>query len=633
MVRGAPAAKRPVTQSAKSSAQNKTRVLQLLASGHTVQQSMDSINMHAKTYDYWRKTDLDFKAQVERLRTIRGERPAADLDEAPPLTFPEFSERFLGARVFPHMLNVVDLIEGRDPSWLPAGLTYEAGEKDLILVNMPPEHGKSTTITMNYVTYRIATDPNIRIIIVSKTQAMAKKFLFGVKERLTHRDYGQMIAKYGPPGGFDKGSSSWTQDMIYISPDARTAGEKDPTVQALGIRGHIYGARADLIILDDCVDHTNAHEFDKQIDWLQGQVLSRISDAGALLVVGTRLASRDLYAELRKPDYYPEGESPWTYLSMPAVLEFTEDSNEWVTLWPRSNMKLIGAKGDNAEADAEGLYPKWDGPRLAKKRARMTPENWSRIYQQQQTTDDQIFHPSAVKACINGARYPGLIPKGMNGNRAEGMEGLQIIAGLDPASPSGFVGAIVIGLDIRTQKRYVLDIWNKTKMTPEDIRNLIKGWTDRYGIMEWRIEKNAFQTMLTQDREVNEFLAQRGCILREHQTNSNKWDVDFGVASVSTLFANWQDGHALIELPSTVNSEMARAFVEQLTTWAPDAPRHQRTDIVMALWFAELGCRDRVQNMATFGRHHTPNPFATRQDVSQQVVVNFRDYEQMRAVR
>lgn len=610
-----------------STAQAKEKFLLLLAEGYKVDQILQVIGRHQKTYEYWRANDAEFRDAVIRMRTIR----AGGKVEQPYMPFSEFSERYLGARVFPHMQNVVDLLEGRDPSWLPEGIVYEPGEKDLVLVNMPPEHGKSTTITMNYVAYRIAMDPNIRVLIVSKTQTMAKKFLFGVQERLTHRQYADMIAKYAPAGGFDKDSTSWTQDMFYVSPDVRDAGEKDPTVQALGIRGHIYGARADLIILDDCVDHTNAHEYDKQIDWIQTQVLSRISDAGALLVVGTRLASRDLYAELRKEDYYPEGESPWTYLAMPAVLEFGEKPDDWVTLWPKSNMPVIGAKDDRAAKDEDGLYPKWDGPALAKKRRRMTPENWARIYQQSQTAEDQVFHPDAVRAAINNGRHPGIMAKGaLGGTRPEGMEGLLVLAGLDPASPSGFVGGMVVGLDIRTQKRYVLDVWNKTKMTPDDIRTLIKGWTDKYGIVEWRIEKNAFQTMLTQDREINEFLNARGCILVEHTTNRNKWDVDFGVASMSTLFSGWQDDRQMIEFPSTVHSEMMRALVEQLTTWAPNLPKHHKTDMVMAMWFVEIACRNRIANMSMYsGRHHTPNPFATKYDLSLQGVVNMSDVERV----
>ncbi len=54
---------------------------------------------------------------------------------------------------------------------------------------------------------------------------------------------------------------------------SRTSTEKDPTVQALGIGGQVYGARANLIILDDCVTGANAHEWAKQLEWIQKEVV------------------------------------------------------------------------------------------------------------------------------------------------------------------------------------------------------------------------------------------------------------------------------------------------------------------------------------------------------------------------
>ena len=298
---------------------------------------------------------------------------------------------------------------------------------------------------------------------------------------------------------------------------------------------------------------------------------------------------------------------------MPAVLEFKDDPADWVTLWPRSNRPEIGAKGEMAEQGPDGLYPKWDGPRLMKKRARMQPKTWAMVYMQQQVHEDAIFHPDAVQASVNGNRLAGVIPRGMNGCRENGMDGLLVLAGLDPAM-AGHTAAVVIGLDLMTQKRYVLDVSNKPAMTPDGIRDLIKNWTDKYSILEWRIEKNAFQSMLTQDREVIEYLTSRGTILREHTTGKNKWAPDFGVASLSMLWAGWKDKRNLIELPSTARSEGTKALIEQLVTWHPEAPKTQKTDCVMALWFTELACRDRLQAIGNSSRTHANNPFATRYD-------------------
>ena len=604
----------------------KKRFLQLFGEGLNINDALRATGRSRVTYEKWRRDDADFVTQVERIRTMRQHAGPAEREL---VDFSQFSHDYLDAHVFPHMQNVVDLIEHREPSWVHPAMTYQPGEPDLIMVNMPPEHAKTTSITINYVTYRIAMDPNIRVILVSKTQAMAQKMLFAIKTRLTHPKYQDMLLKYAPQGGFDKDAEAWNQTMIYVNPEGRDSGEKDPTVQALGIRGHIYGARADLIVLDDCVDLTNAHEYEKQIDWIQSEVISRIASTGSMLIVGTRLASKDLYSELRDPMRYPDEVSPWTYLAMPAVLNFTENPDGWETLWPRSNQPEPGAKGVQLEPDIDGLFPKWDGPRLNKKRARVSPRAWSMVYMQRQVADDGIFDPEAVKASINGNRMTGLIPKGMVNCRPNGMDGLIVVAGLDPAT-SGHTAAVAIGLDPYTQKRYILDVYNKAGTTPEGMRDLIKEWSIKYSITEWRIEKNGFQGFLVHDRELNDFCAARGTMIRPHFTGSNKHDEGFGVAAMAMLFNGWKEGTQLIELPSTAISEAAKAMVEQLVTWAPDLPKGTKTDVVMALWFAELACKDRVIGLQNRVQH-ARNPFLTPWDRKQQFTVNVMDMEAARA--
>lgn len=616
-----------VKHSMGSSMLAKRAVLDALVQGHTVKDALAAANRSLSTWEKWRREDPEFVSAVER---IRASRASSSHEVGELIPFPEFSERFLDARVFPHMQNVIDLIEGNPPSWLHPSMTFTEGERDLVITNMPPEHAKTTSITINYVVYRICMNPNIRVILVSKTQVMARKMLYAIKTRLTHPRYAEMISRYAPAGGFDSNSEAWNQDMIYVSDEARDSGEKDPTVQALGIRGHIYGARADLIIMDDCVDLTNAHEYEKQIDWLQSEVVSRVSNSGSMLLVGTRLAAKDLYSEVLDPHRYPDEESPWSYLAMPAVLELDDDPEKWVTLWPRSNQPEVGARGTETDPGPDGLFPKWDGPRLSKKRKRVSPRAWAMVYQQRQVADDSIFDMDAIKASINGNRMCGPIPKGMVNQRPDGMDGLVIVAGLDPAT-TGHTAAVVIGLDTKTQKRYVLDVYNKAQTTPEGIRDVIKTWTVRYGITEWRIERNGFQGFLVHDREVNDFCATRGTVIRPHFTGSNKHDTGFGVASMSTLFGGWKDKQQLIELPSTHGQESAKSMVEQLITWSPDLPKNAKTDIVMALWFAELACRDRVMLYGNYTRSHVNNPFLTPWDRQQQTTINLLDAEAQRA--
>lgn len=332
-----------------------------------------------------------------------------------------------------------------------------------------------------------------------------------------------------------------------------------------------------------------------------------------------------MYSELRNPDRYPDETSPWTYLGQPAVLQFADDAHDWVTLWPRSNMREVGFEG---EADDEGLFPKWSGPMLARRRGQIAPRTWSMVYMQQQLAEDAVFAAEDVKGCVNGLRMPGgPLVAGAHGHRFEGMDGCYVVAGLDPAgsgSESGCTAAVVLAVDRMTAKRYILDVHNQPQMVPDDIRDLVKTWTTRYGIHEWRIEQNAFQTFLVQDREINQFLASKGVILQGHYTGKNKLDPELGVMSMSGLFKGHERGENLIELPSTKRAEAAKALVEQLITWFPNAPRRQKTDIVMALWFADL--RAREINAFQGGKSHASNQWMSPRDRESQVVVNIDEF-------
>lgn len=597
----------------------KQELIAMVAQGRSIKDALIVIDRSRNAYEEWRRNDKQFAMMVDAARLGDAARPEREF-----LPFPEFSERYLEAQVFDHTQNIVDMIEGTVPRWLEPSMTWEQGEKDLCLVNIPPEHAKTTAITINYTLYRLAMDPNLRVIIVSKSQSMARKMLYAIKSRLTHPKYSDFQFAYGPPGGYQANSEAWNADRIYLSDDIRDSGEKDPSVEALGIGSHVYGARADLVICDDVVDMSNAHRFDEQIDWIQAELMSRISANGTMLIVGTRLAPRDLYSEIRDEKRYPEEDSPWSYLSMPAVLEFADDPHDWKTLWPRSNQPEPGTR--EALADADGLFPKWDGTRLKKKRARVAPRTWSLVYQQEQVGDMEVFSTEDVRGCVNGSRMAGAMNPGMPGVRAEGMDGLQIVAGLDPAT-AGYTAAVVIGLDLTTHKRYVLDVKNNQGMKPDELRQMIKDLIAKYKISEFRIEKNSFQSFLTDDREVNDFASRAGCVIKPHYTGTNKYDPDFGVAAMAPMFGNWSEGNNLIELPSLMGSEAVKALVEQLVTWQPGMHKKLKSDAVMALWFAELAAKDR-DTRGMYQQHHLKNPFTSPRDKSRQQVIRIDEYLQ-----
>ena len=603
------------------SAKKKKNFLTAIANGMTVNAAAEVAGVKADTVKYWVKSDDQFRLELDDAKVKRDNvRAGSDTADKFNISFEDFSQDYLEMKVFPHQQNFISLLEKGEPAWVHDSMVYEPATRNRVLINIPPEHAKSTTITVNYSTYRIALDPNVRIIIVSKTLYKAREFVYAIKQRLSHPRWSKLQKTYGPDGGWKDDADTWKTDTVYLGAETRDSSEKDPTLQALGMGGQIYGARADLIILDDCITGANAHEWEKQIKWLQQEVITRLGKNGKLLVVGTRIASNDLYRELRNPEHWSGGKSPFTYLAMPAVLETHDDPKDWVTLWARSDRPWDG--DEDTTPDSDGLYQKWDGPTLFNRRSEVTPSTWAMVYQQQDVEDDSIFPPLAITGCVNGMRKVGPLSFKAPGHPNGGT--FRIVMGIDPAM-SGATAAVIVAANVETNERYILDAINMTEPTPAKIRELIEEWTLKYQPNVVVAEKNAFQLFLTKDEAIRDFLSSRGIQFREHFTGNNKWDVDFGVASMAPLFGIVREGKFeknsnLIHLPSTERSEGMKALINQLIIWKPDMKKKQASDMVMALWFTELVVREWLERKNytqryTSSRWHSVKQINTRQVV------------------
>jgi Terminase RNaseH-like domain len=590
------------------------KVLSLLEQGATITAAMAAVGRQDTAFRQWSMVDESFKEKADKAR-LAGKGIKADLSELKDMSYPDFSQQFLDTTLFDHQLNWVDLLDGKEPRWQPSGMTYEPGDPKRILINVPPEHAKSTTITTNYTLYTIVTNPNARVIIVSKTQGMARKFLGAIKTRLSHPAYMKLQTAFGPNGGYKADATQWSADMIYLG-TGRDSGEKDPTVQALGFGSQIYGARADLIILDDVVMNSNAHEWEKQIEWLQKEVITRLGRHGKLLIVGTRVAPVDLYKMIRDGAQWTGGKTPFTYCAMPAVLEFDENPQNWKTLWPKTNIQ----ENDLDDQFEDGLYPKWDGPSLFKRRSEVAPSIWAMVYQQEDIQEDSIFSPTCVAGSVNGMRKRGPLKAGVPGH-PKNVESYTVI-GLDPAM-SGATGAVVVSYNRGDGRIYILDCINMIEPTPAKIQNLIEDWVERYKPQELRIEINAHQKAYALDDVLRNYLASHGCQLNSHFTGKNKWDVSFGVASMASLFGNTRDGrfqdNNLMELPSNEGSEGLKTLVQQLITWRPNTKNP--TDCVMALWFAVIRVRELMNRSSKVGQF-AQNRWATQSQINQRQSIN-----------
>lgn len=593
-------------------------VLDQLAAGAAVKAAMAKVNRSVETYRSWRKEDAEFREAVDKIREAldRGEKAASPVPD-----FPEFCEKYLGKPLPNHHLRIWDVVCGREPRDFRESMQYQPGSSpgQYMMINIPPDHAKSTVWTVNYSIWRICRDPNVRIIIVSKSQKMAKKFLSQIKFVLSNPSlFPELHAAFAPSGGWKNEDKSeglaWREDMIYVR--GRTAAEKDPTVEALGIGGQIYGARSDLIILDDIADIASAGNYEAQAAYIGQEVFSRLDkDHGQLLVSGTRVGVMDIYRFLRENASDEDGNPFYTYFAQPAVLDGeTLHSSEWEVLWP----ERLSAK------------------KVAQAKAAMTdPRRFVFVYQQRDVSDHAVFPWEAVEASINRRRYHGPMVPFAPGHRDRGMEGLYVVGSWDPASSSGYNAMIVAGTDRQTKRRWVLDVWNQKGVTSRHTIPKLKELTEKYDVREWRIEKNAVQQFITQLPEIRDWLAARGSRLTEHSTTSNKYDPNMGVeGTLAGLFMGCvqdingrltplPDGTGPIELPSPAKNKHVTELAEQLKSWEPDNKRIIQ-DLVMALWFAELGLRQYLRG-GVGQTSHMASRWTTRAGRKAQVTLSVDD--------
>lgn len=620
------ARKSPAKNLNKQDAQQ--RVLELIAEGFTVAEAMSAVNRKTATYLDWRKTDQLFRSQVDGIRTQKAAIHRTGQPDVP--DFPEFCRDWLHEPLFPHQMRGWQTILGQEPDDLHPSMNYYPGNKDRVVLNFPPDHAKSTTYAVNMVVWLIHKNPTINIVIMSQSSDMAERFLGEIKFKLTDSVYREMHIRFAPEGGWKDKDRSWTNRAIYVQ---GKDGRKDPTVLALGLGGQIYGTRADVVILDDIITTKNNREIDKQMILISREIQSRIPAknstekrlpdcfpaSGLLLVLGTRVSPIDLYRELIDiKNYY--GERIWTYLRQPAVLDYGEGGpDEWLTLWPE----------------------RWDGPSLAQ--VREGEATWSLIYQQLNVTEDMTFKADAVEASVNGMRQAGLMTAGRPAHRANGMDGLYIVGGLDPAT-TGATAIIIAGLDPENGKRWILDGFNQLDCPPHVMRERIQYFTELYNIHEWVIERNAFQRYITQDVDLINYLRAHGCRLSEHTTGTNKFDSDFGIATMGPLFdtAGRPNPHdpagrwtrvpeqSLIDLPGKKGNGFVSELVQELIVWQPEGMMSRtKTDLVMALWFCEIAFKRKL-NRGTKKHYFLDTPFTTKNSMANRQVISLSKIKQER---
>ena len=175
--------------------------------------------------------------------------------------------------------------------WMDALQKYR-----MVVILAPRGHGKSKWLSTVYPCWRLGNDPQLRIIIASKTDGMAERPLRDCDILLSSPEYQSVF------GDLTDKKGKWTNDEKVL----KRKPMKDPSLKSTGAASGVVGSRADIIIFDDIIDDENTqteHLRTKLRNWFWRTMIPILETEeevwkGQIIVGGTRWHWQDVYGEL-----------------------------------------------------------------------------------------------------------------------------------------------------------------------------------------------------------------------------------------------------------------------------------------------------------------------------------------------
>jgi len=218
----------------------------------------------------------------------------------------------------------------------------------LLLVEMPPRHGKSLSVSRLYPAWHLGRNPNHRIMLVSYGAELAVKHSRFARAVLSSKPYPfQSVLDAG-----SHAANAWD-----------IAGHEGG-VDAIGVLGGATGKGANILICDDLIKNRSEAESkiirDRTWDALNDDLLTRLEPGGAVIMFATRWHLDDPQGRMLK--LLPSISEPIEHLCFPAIAHERDP--------------LGRAPGD-------ALWPaRWPRERLEAIRDRMTDYSWGALYDQ-----------------------------------------------------------------------------------------------------------------------------------------------------------------------------------------------------------------------------------------------------------
>lgn len=318
-----------------------------------------------------------------------------------------------------------------------------------VVIVCPPDSHKTSTVRA-FVERAIGRKPDIRILWLMNAGEQAVKQTMNVAQTITQNNV------YRAAFGIEQDTEAqWTKSVLYVR---RSYTGPDPTLMASGLNGPYQGLHFDLIIIDDPTDPDDVRSpttMEAQRQKIRGMVLDRLVEDGRIVVILTRWGETDLV-----PTFEDMG---FTLIEMPVV----------------------------------GDYP-W-GPTLSN---RKFPEE--RVEGIRKDKGDLLF--ALTYMCSTEAALGNIIKR--EDIRYWTSDSLpqapmQLFMGIDPAASTrtlaDYSGIAVVGLDIKTRHKYLVDCIAKRLEVPDLKIEIIKRATRMAGLRAVGLETVGFQLSLMQD--------------------------------------------------------------------------------------------------------------------------------------
>lgn len=227
--------------------------------------------------------------------------------------------------------------------------------------------GKSTIGTVAKGIHLLLKNPDLRILIASKTLTQAQGFLRGIKNNFESN--ATLIEIFGPYYDPNK-VAKWDNTEIEVLP--RTSRAREASITCVGFEGAVVSKHYDVILADDLVDEDNSRtkqSRDKLKQWVYKTLDPTLEPPdpsvrhrGEFHALGTRYHFDDLYGhwianEFKKhhqviPALDAEGRSPWPEKFSPEFLDEKRRTQGIIIFESQMQCDTKMMKGEIFEYDA-----------------------------------------------------------------------------------------------------------------------------------------------------------------------------------------------------------------------------------------------------------------------------------------